>query len=298
MSKYQFMNEVTRNLSSRPEMQDCQVEGKVYVRNNDTHSYGISIIRTDDRVSPIVYIDRFYDGYSQKKRTIDETVDDILELMQHMEGERNALTDISLDFDECRDRIVFRLVSASKNKEYLEHIPHIPFMDLAIVFILILEDDEEEMKTIRVNDALMEEWDVTTADLMSYAKSNTPRLYPPQFQTLDSLMTEYLGFSPCGNSDENDEDFLYLLSNERLSYGATSILYEDTIESVSELMDGDFYIIPSSIHEVLLLPEKYVDSVEELNEMIYEINRNHVVSSDVLSDRAYFYKKSEKRFYF
>ena len=203
MSKYQFMNEVTRSLSLRPEMKDCHVEGKVYVRNNDTHSYGISIIHSDDRISPIVYIDRFYDGYSKKKITIDETVDNVLELVLRVDDERKSLSEITLNLENCRDNIVFRLISASKNKEFLENIPYVPFMDLAIVFILILEDCDDEMKTVRINDVLMAEWGVTTAELMRYARENTPRFYPSRFQSLSSLMIEFLGFNPNSDLDDN-----------------------------------------------------------------------------------------------
>ena len=146
-----------------------------------------------------------------------------------------------------------------------------------------------------VNDEMLKEWGVDTLELHQQAVANYNRLLPIKFASLDqhfldddSLKREYY----TAISDDNGSDALYLLSNEYLTEGAVLMTCKNLMDEIADFFGEDFYIIPSSIHEVLLFPLSRAPSKEELNRAIQEINRDHLEPEEYLSDHAYYYSKS------
>ena len=85
-----------------------------------------------------------------------------------------------------------------------------------------------------------------------------------------------------------------ILTNSRKTYGACSILYPEVLEQVAEQMEGDIYLIPSSVHEMLALPKEQERSGEELQAMIAEVNSTEISPEEVLSDHLYFFSRKDK----
>ena len=88
---------------------------------------------------------------------------------------------------------------------------------------------------------------------------------------------------------------MYVLSNNQRNYGAVSILYEGLLKDIGERLQEDYYVLPSSVHEVIIVPESNSPGQEELEHMIVEINETQVEPEEVLSDRAYYYSRKEAR---
>ncbi len=287
MSKDDFLFQVEEGLKTRPEIAGASVSSHVYMKNNDTEYYGVTIFFNPEKISPVFYIDRFYDDYCRKKLTVDETVDKILSTYKTLVADKADHFDLSLNFDDVKDRITYRLVSLKKNKKFLEDVPHIIYLDLAIIFTVVYKLDSGGVESLKITYELMDAWEKKVGELMELAKVNTPRLFPPVLKRL----TDVLGM------DDYSFDML-LLSNEYYVFGATAILYEDEMCKIAERLDDDLYVIPSSIHEVLILPKCLVCDVDDINDMIHSINEEQLISTDILSDKAYFYDRSENRFYF
>jgi len=298
MSKYDFLMQVKESLKQRRELKGSVIEGNVYVRNNDTECYGVTICRDGVNVSPIFYVDRFYDAYCQKKMTIDEAVRIIVDHFETIKDTRKETLDLTLGFDEVKDRITYRLISAEKNKRYLESIPYIPFLDLAIIFIIVHNIDESGLESIRINKELMDAWGVGTKELLEIAKENTRQLFPAKIEPLTKVMGRFLQMDEEMIQDSELASPMLLLSNEQDVYGATALVYDGEAERIGEELDEDYYVIPSSVHEVLILPESEADDPDTINDIIRQINREHLGSVDILSDRSYYYCRKEKRFYF
>ena len=287
MSKYDFLLEIEEILKTRPEIKGASVSSNVYMKNNDTECYGITVFTDPERISPVFYIDSFYDDYCRKKLTIEEIGDKILESYRSVVPEAQAHSNISLDFEDCKDNIAFRLVSLKKNKRFLENTPHVIYLDLAVYFVVIYKADDDGIESIKVTYELIDSWEKTSGDLLKLAKVNTPRLFPMVVKTLsDVLCIENLGFD------------LLLLSNSHFVYGASVMLYVDEMKRIAKVLEEDFYVIPSSVHEVLIMPKSKVDDIKEINDMIRSINDEHLISTDILSDRAYLYDSKENRFHF
>ena len=88
---------------------------------------------------------------------------------------------------------------------------------------------------------------------------------------------------------------MYVVSNKKNLFGASAILYSDYLEEWAEELECDLYVIPSSVHELLVMPAAHAYSGEEITEMIREINRTQVAREEILSDHVYIYRRNEGR---
>ena len=124
------------------------------------------------------------------------------------------------------------------------------------------------------------------------AKQNTPKLLPAVFKPMRIVIEELLG-NPCNNLIQSD-DIMFVLTNSLRSFGAICFLYEDVLFHIGNLLRENYFILPSSIHEVIIIPESQAPCKETLNEMIVEINESQVEIEDVLSDHVYYYNREKK----
>ena len=173
------------------------------------------------------------------------------------------------------EKIVFRLVNTKMNESVLKERPH----------------RKDNFESLAITDQLIKMWNIEESELWELALKNMLELFPPQFTTLESiLMTKLYGSKKV---DEEEDGLLYL-SNTSNFYGASCIFYPKVLENIRRKIQNDYYIIPSSVHEVLIL---LADSIgkEELNQMIQEVNATVVESREILAEHCYKYdsKKNE-----
>ncbi len=210
------------------------------------------------------------------------------------------------DFNNLRDKVAYRLIHRESNQKLLKEIPYVEFLDLAIVFYLILEESKHGQMTALIYNSHMASWRTTIEELYQLAKKNTPELLPAQIKTMKEVLTgilsENMKESLCnigGDDDEiidellgEDQVPLYILSNKRQMNGACCILYESCLERFAAEQGADLLILPSSIHETLLMPEQEGTSYQELSAMVNEINQSEVLEEDRLSNQIYRYSRS------
>ena len=147
--------------------------------------------------------------------------------------------------------------------------------------------DKAGIASAQLRNEEMSRLNMTVEELYPIAKENTKRLFPPVLTRLDELLEEKYDENIGCLGDNN----LYILTNNQGINGASYIIYEDIINNFATEHDTDFFILPSSIHEILLLPVEDSMDKEELVEMVKEVN-NYVVSElDYLSDNVYFYDR-------
>ena len=105
-----------------------------------------------------------------------------------------------------------------------------------------------------------------------------------------------MAFGQEGRDDDGEwGEEMYVLSNRIRSYGAAAILYDNRLEGIGAYLKSNYYVLPSSVHEVIVIPEHAAVGKEELSAMVAEINRTQVEAEEVLSDRAYYYGREERR---
>jgi len=193
--------------------------------------------------------------------------------------------------------IFYRLVSLERNEKLLGEIPYIEFLDLAVTFHCLVRSEEEGIGTIRISDDQVEQWDIKLEELKELAFDNTARLFPPLIRTMEEVIKGLLDRENIDNEifDYDDKQYeaypMYILTNEKGINGASCILYKDVIKDFANLIKSDLYILPSSIHELILIPMESAIEKERLSQMVVEINSSQVPVDEVLSDHVYIYSR-------
>lgn len=286
-------------------------------KNNGVSYHGIIIRRGKEQVCPTVYLDRYYEAFCQG-----ESMEKITEAV--LQQYRSAVachisSGLDLSYEKIREKIVYRLVNREKNQELLEECPITGFLDLAVTYHILLDGiSEKEQASIRITKEMMEMWGIDIKELSELAEENTKRCLPPVFcsmrEILGRLMLEEtqrkeleagFGEGEKGNGSGDIEELamkmmegqeLYVLTNKKSLYGAAAVLYEGLVAELSEKMDTDLYLLPSSVHEFILVPAEIGLKKEELMEMVRSVNDTQLPKEDFLSDFIYYYCRKKEKF--
>ncbi|BCJ94901.1 hypothetical protein acsn021_24700 [Anaerocolumna cellulosilytica] len=282
-----------------------------HILKNNSIELDCLIIRKDrDKVSPNIYLNTYYEIYMEGQ-SLDDIVDEIIQVYEDTkgEGEGEALA-LRYNLEEMKPYIIYRLVNYKKNKKLLEGVPYISFLDLAITFHCLVKNTEEGIGTIRVTNEHLNEWGIDIEELKEYAVLNTPKLFPPMIKTMQDIMEDMFQQESHMNEMErpiNDleqdntaqehledlciDETMYVISNAKSINGASCLIYPNVIKNLSELLDTDLYILPSSIHEIIALKADNRASKEYLLSMVADVNGSQVPEEDILSYNIYFYSK-------
>jgi len=200
------------------------------------------------------------------------------------------------DFNKIKNGIFYRLVNTQKEKELLEDIPHMEFLDLSVIFLCTVTNNKKQKETILVYNAHLKLWDVSAEELYNAAQANTPVLYPHEIKAMREVICEILQEESPDTFDYEacmkelaDSAPIYVLSNMSRTGGASCVLYPGLVKNFAVSLCSDFYIIFSSVHECLLLPVEKFEEAGEIKSMIKEINETKVKEEEVLSDSLYLY---------
>ena len=278
------------------------VKASVYtaVKNNGKEKKGIMVECPGVNISPTIYLEEFYDHY-QKGKSMEEIIGDIFDFYEQIKCEKSWDTTGFENYDRLRDKVVFKLVHTEQNKELLKSVPHKEFLDLSIVFYVLLHVKKDGSVTMMICNHHLKLWNITVEELYAVACENAKRLIPAQLFAMSRVVDEILNPSlrKVGNWTENLFDkpeveggeIMYVLTNSLRNLGASCILYPHVLDMAGEIIGEDFYVLPSSIHEVILVPESNAMEQMEMDEMVTEINATQVAEEEILSNHAYFYER-------
>ncbi len=296
MNYQQFVSAVEKNLNQKME---GGVRASCYtaVKNNGTERTGVIIEAPGINISPTIYLEEYYEQY-RKGRTIEETVDLLMQFYRNIRRDEPWDCSRLLDFEGVKDRIVFKLINTEKNRDFLRDTPHRTFLDLSVVFYVLLEVNGDGTAAMPVKIDHIKRWDVKEKTLWEAAVENVKHLLPAEFLTMRYALQECLSGTEISGDRENlldapetARDQMYVLSNRIRSYGAACIAYPHILEMVGSILEDDFYVLPSSVHEVVIVPASSGIQCSEMDAMVREINETQVAAEEVLSDSAYFYDR-------
>ncbi len=275
---------------------DYQVKLQEVTKNNGVILQGIVILAQDRNVSPTIYLNAFLNAY-ESGVSLSEIVQRILEIYREDSPHKNVDMSFFREFGRVRDRICYRLINREKNRLLLERIPHIEFLDLCICFYYAYSDDALGSGSILIHNNHMEAWGCSTADLLRLAERNTPRIFPWELHSMEEIILELAGEKMAGEDEQClfPEMGMRVLSNLQRVQGAACLLYPGLLSTLSEKWRSSFFLLPSSIHEVILLEEKGLEDVKFLRDMVREVNTAQVEPEEVLSDNLYYFDRSEGR---
>lgn len=294
MDYTQFVRAVEKSVSLRLGTSK-KVSLHTAIKNNGKEKQGILVETMGVNVSPAIYLEEYYEYYRQGE-PLEEIVDEVLEFYESIRCENSWDSRSLLSYEGVRDKIVFRLVNTEKNREFLDTVPHRDVYDLSAVFYLLLEMNDAGMATMTVKNSHMEQWKTNVNTLWDDAMENSKRILPAEFFTMNHALGELVNSVPekAGETENlfaekrRKKDRMYVLSNRLRSYGAACAAYPHVLKMIGQILKKDYYILPSSVHEVVIVPNSGEFDLCDLDEMVKEINDTQVEDDEVLSDHAYF----------
>lgn len=279
-----FVNEVTEAITVAAGVEYTVIPRRER-RNNSVVLDGIMLQRGNERVAPNIYLNHYYAKYCNGESAeqiaeqiialCEEKREEILELMQRL--------DFSPEY--VREHLYYRLIGRERNAELLQEVPNRNYLNLAVIYYWVVYEEGEQMGSIMMTHRQMELFGWTEEELMSMAQINTPRLFPVLTKGMDEIVGEILACQA--------EPQMMVLSNEKGINGAACLMYPGVLQRLEEAMNGSFYVLPSSIHELIVVPDNGMSAVN-LCEMVYCINRTQLPQEDVLSDTVYHYSEETK----
>ena len=248
---------------------------------------GISITTKNGNIMPTLYLDKYYMEY-EEGTPFDEIVQMFLDEYERAGIKDNFDIRFFSEYEKVKIHLGFKLMHYEMNREFLEDIPHQRFLDLALVCFCDIRDRRIGHGSITIKTEHLEMWKITEEELFLDATRNMEKLYPADFMNMAEVLKE-LYKDPAGLLDVTFP--MYVLTNKERVNGAASLLYKGKMEEIAKFMNGDYYVLPSSIHEVILMPKKENGTDEEnLSRMVAEINREHLAREEVLANHAYLYQ--------
>lgn len=244
-----------------------RTEVKEVRKNNSILLHGLLIMSKGQTVVPTIYLEHFLEAY-ESGLPFEEVVRKLLAVYWRDMPLEGMDMDFFKSFGNVRDRICYCLIGRKGNEEMLENIPHVEFLDLAVCFYYAYHGERMGDGIILIYNSHMEMWRSNIMELAALAERNTRRLFPWECRGMEEILEEMIGVGEAAGI-ENPMEMpcgipLKVLTNNKRTRGAVCILYPGVLDKMAEEMGSDFFILPSSIHEVILIPDMGNEDSEAL----------------------------------
>ena len=252
--------------------------------------HGITVMKEGASIVPTLYLESYYDELIRGMPLNDVVHRFILEY------DKAAIhDDFDISFFEYYEKVKphlgYKLINYEMNRSLLKEVPHKRYLDLAIVCYCNIVDDRIGKGTILIRNEHLDIWKIEKDTLISDSLRNMPVMFPAEIINMADLLKELYDDPAqliCGKLP------MYVLTTRARMYGAAAILYSGQLEAIAREVEDDFYLLPSSIHEIIILPKKYGTDEEYLSQMVDEINHEQVDIEEILSNHAYLYSRLTK----
>ncbi len=316
----QFQLEILARLKNQIDY-SYNIELVNVLKNNSVELVALVIQDHESVISPNIYLESYYQHYldGMRIRNITEMIID--SHFEYLEEANKNIPDFEFKWEAIKDKVFLRLVNREKNKKLLEEVPHLLYLDLAITFHYLVSSRADGINILRITKKHMKKWNIKIKELRDTAIENTPRLFPANIRNMNDVLVEML-YDDWANTNqdwpgqntesnmwisdnllpddmllelvvdrESDDNPMYILSNDMGINGASCILYQDILYEFAHEIESDLYILPGSIHEVIIVKDNGYISKEDLVDMVVGVNETEVFEEDYLSNNVYHYNR-------
>lgn len=267
------------------------------LKNNNTPMDGLSILKEGEKASPTIYLNEFYEELLNG-RGLQEITENIVRIYQIYGKKVEFDAEEFKDYGKIKGRLAVRLINYEENETLLKELPHKKFLDLAVICYVLIGKAGNDTASILVRQDFRRIWEVSEEELFLQAIKNTPQLLPPELKSMDVLIQETLPQEELFGKEEASEGIpMYVLTNTSRCNGAAAVLYPNLISDFAEHIAADLYILPSSIHELILIPKSPDIKKDVLEQMVREVNEEEVERTERLSNHVYRYERESGGFY-
>lgn len=313
MEIMEFCQKVRNNLANHVG-ENASVMIKQITKNNGIILHSIIVTKMEINISPNIYLDELYQEY-EKGETFRRIMDEVLQIYERSRVKENIDMGFFLNYKEMEKKVLYKVVSYEKNKELLLQVPYISIMDLAIVFYCFVPQKELENATILIYNNHLKMWNITKEQLYRDAINNTERVLPVKITSIEDMMREIFS-KEIHNMDintvvqkpeETSEQVLntilnggtsgkmFVFGNYKKLFGAATMFYGGLLKQAADRLQKNLFILPSSIHEVIIVPDDEEQDAEELWKMVCEINATEVEPQEVLTDSVYYFSRKNNK---
>jgi len=285
-----FKDILLERLHAEFEGYDFKVE-KI-VKNNDYTYDGVCIRSEKGEIFPVVPLKLLEEKYKEEKN-----MEPLVETFRKsINSELKMNFWFIMEYENVRDSIMLRVVNYDMNRGFLETVPHRRYLDLAVAYMVEIPDKEDMNKVYNamVSDKLMAEWGITEEELYETARKNYFAKRPTVIKDMRTVLLELMGI------DVDDEEFpeddrepnMYVMSNSNNKHGAVAILDIDTIRRLAGRLGRNLYLLPSSTHELVIIPEYEEADEKTFLALIRDTNENVICRMEWLSHNMYYYDRA------
>lgn len=292
-------------------------------KNNGVILDGLVIMGKEQNISPTIYMEPFFDSYC-KGKDVSQVVKEIIEIYERHIPHSNIDIQFFRDYKMVEKKIVYRLVNYGKNEKMLKKVPHRRLLDMAVVCHCLVVSEETGSASIMIHSDHLDMWGISEEELFEAAKENTQRLLRAEISGISRMMRDVVcedvldmmrrlgtgrGYGPDkekefmevfsgfldGAMGGQEAEGMYVLTNHLKINGAACMIYPDVLRDFADSIGTDLYILPSSVHEVMLVPIKEGVDPYDLNRTLVDVNRKEVDEQEILSDSVYYYDRHDDK---
>ena len=278
------------------ELQAAEIIMQEQSKNNDMRIHTMSLRHSDMNSCPLMGLEDYYELY-QNGTEIEDTFRLIGKNYLTAMNNVNFQQDMDVSYEYMKDKLFLNVVNADKNQKMLASVPHQRIEDLAVLYRCMVHSSGDHTGSILVNNKLLDGWGISKEALHEQAVQNMDHLFTPEFHSMEYTIAEIIGAPYTETEEAQKESSMFVLTNNKGYYGASYLCNPEILKQISEKMDGDYLILPSSVHEIIILRDKEDMDINELKEMVESINQTEVSQTEYLSDNVYHYDSQNQTLY-
>ena len=284
---YTEFKEALKNLVQEKSDADMKVEIIQILKNNQIKSENLTYKSQDYNLFPSIRLQELYQKYQELG--MDWCVDQTVSILKNVK--RVHEDQLMGSWESAKERIVVELVKESWNRELLEKLPYRAFLDLAVIYRLKMWECKSGDAVQTVTNKMMEHWKITEEELYEAALAN---LQKEEFEIIGGYQAVQDMIEELIDVKEESEfhEWMYIFTNRSRIKGAAAMLRTDLLDRFAKAQESDLIILPSSVHEVILLPAMDDEDAAELRRIVQDINEKEVQEEERLSDEVYYFRRS------
>ena len=263
-------------------------------KNNNQVLEGIVIDDGVEEMKPTLYIQHLYESYIDGA-TVETAAEVIIKASRGYKGRSVFVQDYLSDYEAAAKRLAIKLVNTELNKEFLSTVPHRKMLDLSMVCYVLVFAPNGDAGSVTVNDNLLELWEISEDELFKSAAENTERMLGRVVMPLKEKIEDMvMDPEDIKGTPLDSECPAIIVTNNYKLFGAANMLNTKLMDECAEAFGGDFIIIPSSVHEILLTSMDLYSNRKELDKTIIEVNSLDDPVNN-LSDHSYIYSAAQHK---
>ena len=252
---------------------------------------GLVVRPVDETIGVNINLDALYDEY-QKGGDIEDIAERAAQVAGDALGNCPGIDmERLMDYNEMKKTLIMQVVGRDSNKDLLKTVPHKELEDMAVVYRFIADIGTNDHGTILVTDRLLDSYGVTKEQLFADAQEYAPKNRPVEITPMSKMLEKMMGPEACSmvGMPAGEDEQIFVATTADQIHGAGILAYDGFFEEASEFLGGSYYVLPSSIHECLLLKDNGFVDKKMLKGMVCEVNATSVAPEEKLTDSVYHY---------